>query len=394
MSIITKLPCEIVNAVLQHVGSLQNLSSALLTCHHVHTSFQENPHVAADILQRQIAPELLPYAIAVMEGSRLGPRTAPKVQTLLNKLNGELYTESQEAQEFQIRTLASQLATMPFPLLSQMSHTHDVIHSFVMGFSTSAWTHLSSRISPAQSGESVSLSSKEYIRFCRAFYRMELYFRYFPRSDSPDEETSCGASFLRTFPAWENEQIGCVQDFFELQFSKASRDIVAHDVFFGEMSVDYLTPGYMNYSRQTWLYAEDRRVNDTPLEDYSKEKRDALFEPSEPRHDVDRGPFEAWWAANKELPLHSSLMMNHNAGFREQAYVLWDEDRLKRYSLLELFSETAPESELELEDTENEHDVMEKSFDARSEIYQKGGRGYWSNDDEHRISWPEGFSGQ
>ncbi|KIH94843.1 hypothetical protein SPBR_03867 [Sporothrix brasiliensis 5110] len=141
------------------------------------------------------------------------------------------------------------------------------------------------------------------------------------------------------------------------------------------------------------LYAEDRRVNDTPLQGYSKEKREALFQPSEPRHDADRGPFEAWWAANKELPLHSSLMMYHNAGFRERAYVLWDEDRLKRYSLLGLFTGNAPESELELEDTIEEHDVMEASFDARSEIYQKGGQGYWSKDDENRIVWPEISSG-
>ena len=219
----TNLPCEIINAMLQHVGSLQNLTSALLTCCHVYTSFQEIPHVAVDILQRQITPELLPYAVVVMEASRLGPRTALKIQTLLNMLNSELHTESQEAQELQIRTLVSQLVTIPLPLLSQMSHTHDVIHIFVTAFSTGAWTHLSSRILPAQSGESVSLSPKEYIRFCRAFCRMELYFRLFPRSDSPDEETSGGTPFLRMFPAWENEKIGCVQDFLELQFFKRCR---------------------------------------------------------------------------------------------------------------------------------------------------------------------------
>ncbi|KIH94844.1 hypothetical protein SPBR_03847 [Sporothrix brasiliensis 5110] len=227
MSIITKLPCEIINAVLRHVGSLQNLSSALLTCRHVYSSFQENPHVAVDILQRQIAPELLPYAVSVMEASRLGPRTDPTVQALLDKLNRELHTASQEAQELQRRALASQLATMPFPLLSQMSHIHDVIHSFVTAFSASAWTLLSSRIVPAHSGEGVSLSPKEYIRFCRAFYRMELYFRLFPHSDSLDEETSSGAPFLRMFPAWENEAIGCVQDFLELQFSKGAIVLLA-----------------------------------------------------------------------------------------------------------------------------------------------------------------------
>lgn len=211
---ITKLPCEIINAVLRHVGSLQNLSSALLSCRHVHTSFFENPHVAVDILQRQIDPALLPYAVAVMEASRLDPRTAPAIQALLHKLNGELHTESQESPT---RTLVSQLATLPFPLLSQMSHTHDGIHSLVTTFSSSAGTHLS-----PQQGDSVSLSPKEYVRFCRAFYRMKSYFRLFRRPNTTVDEDRGGPSFLRTLPAWENEQIGCAQDFLELQFSKGA----------------------------------------------------------------------------------------------------------------------------------------------------------------------------
>ncbi|CAK7210543.1 hypothetical protein SBRCBS47491_000819 [Sporothrix bragantina] len=133
----------------------------------------------------------------------------------------------------------------------------------------------------------------------------------------------------------------------------------------------------------------DQHVNDTPLKEYSKEKREALFQPSEPWKDADRGPFEAWWAATKELPLHSTLMMNSNAGLRDRAYVLWDEDRLKEYNLFKFFTENNPDSELELEDTEEEQLAMLKSFDARSRIWQRNGRGYWSEGDESRIQWPK-----
>lgn len=100
----------------------------------------------------------------------------------------------------------------------------------------------------------------------------------------------------------------------------------------------------------TQLYVGDQGVNDTSLNDFSKDKKEALSKPSEPQQDADKGPFEAWWAANKELPLHSSLVMDHTAGFRDWAHVLWDEDRLKRYSLLTLLTENAPESELVLQD--------------------------------------------
>ena len=55
------------------------------------------------------------------------------------------------------------------------------------------------------------------------------------------------------------------------------------------------------------LYQDDRDNDDTVLEDYEEEKRAALFGPSDPLYDADKGPSEAWWIANKEVSLHDSL---------------------------------------------------------------------------------------
>ncbi|KJR81949.1 uncharacterized protein SPSK_10526 [Sporothrix schenckii 1099-18] len=248
---ITQLPCEIINTVLRHLGSLQDLASALLTCRLFHTSFQENPHIAIDILQQQIAPALLPYAVAVMEASRIDTRMPQPVQALLDKLQDEIYLESQ-----------TKSATM-------------------------------------------------------------------------------------TSHASLNEVL-------------------------------------------TELYDDDGDDDDTPLHDYADKETAALFLPSEPRHDADKGPFEAWWIANKELRFHDTLMHSNNAGFRERAYVLWDKDRLQRYTLLELFAQLAPESELELQNSAPEQAAMRESFEARSKIWEKGGSGYWSKGDESRIVWNTG----
>ncbi|CAK7227930.1 hypothetical protein SCUCBS95973_006710 [Sporothrix curviconia] len=134
------------------------------------------------------------------------------------------------------------------------------------------------------------------------------------------------------------------------------------------------------------LYADDQHANGTPLKDYSKEEREALSKSSaHQKDDTGRGPFAAWWAANEELPLYSTLMMSNNAGFRDGACVFWDDDRLKRYNLLAYFAGNAPESELALLDTEEEQNAMEASFDARSAIWQNNGRGYWSRHGESRI---------
>lgn len=222
MPVITKLPCEIINAVLRHMGSVQNLSSALLTCQHFYASFKENPHIALDMLQQQIPSTLLPYAIAVMDGSssRFRPPTdravqvdpaAPATQaakTAREQLLNELHTEPSK--------LTSRLPTMPLAQLSHLSHTHDIIHGFVTAFANSAWAHLSREPGGSRLAGKVSLSPAEYFRFCRAFYRIELYFRLF-RAQRPNGD---GALFLSKIPPWENEQLGCVQDFLELQLSK------------------------------------------------------------------------------------------------------------------------------------------------------------------------------
>lgn len=206
MPSITELPCEIINAVLRHVGSLQNLSSALRTCKHFDTSFKENPHIALDIVRRQITPALLPYAIAVVEASAT-PRAAARRELLLD----ELRTQPSK--------LTSRLPTISLPQLLQLSRTHGVIHGFVTDFSTSAWVHLSRRQGGPRLPESVSLSPTEYYRFCRAFYWAELYFRLF-RREFPEGRD--GAPFLSKLQPWEIEQIGCAHDFLELQFSKGS----------------------------------------------------------------------------------------------------------------------------------------------------------------------------
>jgi hypothetical protein len=58
-----------------------------------------------------------------------------------------------------------------------MGHTHDVIQNLAVDFATDAWSLLS-RTDPGVSGI-LAMSHKEYFRFCRAFYRTELFFNLY-----------------------------------------------------------------------------------------------------------------------------------------------------------------------------------------------------------------------
>lgn len=107
-----------------------------------------------------------------------------------------------------------------------------------------------------------------------------------------------------------------------------------------------------------------------------------------PRHtgqpeDTDRGPFEAWRNTNGHLKVESSVMVSDNTWLRERAYVLWDEDRVR--SPKDGFGDNPGDQDTY---TEQEFEDMLDSFDERAEIWEKGGRGYWSKGDTSRVSWP------
>jgi hypothetical protein len=53
--------------------------------------------------------------------------------------------------------------------------------------------------------------------------------------------------------------------------------------------------------------------------------------------------------------------------------------------MLELFENAPKDSELLT--AEEGYDNMLESFEERSNIWQEGGRGYWSADDKSRIVW-------
>ena len=101
--------------------------------------------------------------------------------------------------------------------------------------------------------------------------------------------------------------------------------------------------------------------------------------------DADRGPFEAWREANADHWLEDSCMRIDVDWLRERAYVFWDENRPRNHQ--DGFGEDPGDRR---DYTKAEHEDMLESFDERSKVWQKGGKGYWSRDDTSRIIWPRG----
>ncbi|KND92089.1 hypothetical protein TOPH_03424, partial [Tolypocladium ophioglossoides CBS 100239] len=415
MPTITDLPCEVVASILRNLDSLQSLLRSLLVCRHFYSSMKESSGVEATIVQQQITPALLPYSVAVMEASRLPyPRIEDSVRNLLDTLFHE------PAQ------LTSRVRTMPRRLIGIMARTHDVVHRLATDFATDSWARLS-QADASSASKSLSLSPAEYFRFCRALYQVELFYSLFrgePGDSTGTFEESMNPWFFSRQPPWENEQLGCVQEFLEAKLAEASLDVVAHEVEFGEFSIDYLTVGGDNHWRQLWLAqgigftyqlmnassydvkqalltsgSDGGRANlpealagvfeadpeDVILEDYSEEEIQSLVLLGDDT-DTDMGPYESWRAAHYDLPRADWLMLSDDAWLRERAYVLWDLERIQTHHLLELFggSPQSPGPVYHDEDLEE----MQESFDERSNIWQRGGSGYWSKGDYSMIVWP------
>lgn len=249
---VTDLPCEIIASMFGKFDDIVCLSNSLLVCRKFYTSYLESPGLKEDILDRQIGDRLLPQAIALQ---LLSSSQAPEER---HKILDTLYRNPSQ--------LRDRLRDIPLTDTLQIGRRHSVIHDLIVGFSKSAWSLLSE--------EELVLSDDEYWRFGRAFYRFDMLcvlirattgdFDRFNVPQTPKIE------LLSRHAPWENEQIACVHDFLEsilaegktaspavsyvpLTESTAMYDVLAHDVDFGEYSVDYLSRGGDASRTQQWV---------------------------------------------------------------------------------------------------------------------------------------------
>lgn len=206
MSAITELPCEVIAAILRNLDNVQSLGPALLACRHFYASFKQYHGIEAAILRRQVTPALLPYSVALLEAS---PSSWPH-SDLLDTLSND------PAQ------LSARVSSMPVSSLGIMARMHELIRSLATSFATEAWARLSSGNDGDGDGcGGLVPSPAEDFRFCRAFYRLELFYRL---ARGGGDQTGGNFAedidswFFSRQPLWENEQIGCAHEFLEAKF--------------------------------------------------------------------------------------------------------------------------------------------------------------------------------
>ncbi|KAM3064801.1 hypothetical protein ACMFMG_008718 [Clarireedia jacksonii] len=203
---VADLPCEVIASILKNLDNIHSVLPCILVSRKFYLSYQEHPSIKKEIVINHITPSLLPYAVAVRAASHL-PK--PLSAASIDKILDIIYAPQAQLNAHQ------GLDEMILDDLLHMVRMHDIIQNLVIEFADSAWSILSP--------DDTDLSTSEYFRFSRAFYRFELLcslFSYQSPLFSDLEDSKAKSQFLSRHAPWENEQIGCIHDFLERKMSK------------------------------------------------------------------------------------------------------------------------------------------------------------------------------
>ena len=105
-------------------------------------------------------------------------------------------------------------------------------------------------------------------------------------------------------------------------------------------------------------------------------------------YDTDSGPVKAWrWAYHHQNAV-VGLASPDMRWLRQNGYIFFDSGRLQAWGILNTPYSTQYQLYAASQSSES-HEAMklQRSFRERSEIFARGGRGWWSEGDQSRIRW-------
>jgi hypothetical protein len=218
-----RLSNELIFNILSSLNDITALPSVLLASRRFYGAM--NDGLPSCVLHNQIPASLLPYAIAVHEASQTEQQPKLEARTAAALLH---LTPKAAASHIQTITLTNAI---------KIGRLHRSVATLAEEIAT---TYLS-RLPNARPDR--HLSPKEHHRICRALYRAQFYFTLLrdPSDLPPCPEEIRELQFDPCAP-WINEQLACIADFLEDKLRRAGfEEVAAHDVFFGELEVDYLS---------------------------------------------------------------------------------------------------------------------------------------------------------
>ncbi|KAJ5554104.1 zinc finger domain protein [Penicillium frequentans] len=411
---ILKTPVEIRSAILRQLPRVEDIFSAIQSNRSLYEALGEDKTTVSHVLHKQIDAKLLPYAAAFLEHDKTLRITRHQKDVILE--NYFSLTSSQASEKL------GQIS------LREARHVMD-LHNTVQRLATKYSAQALALIQNEELFKTsmLSFTPSEIYRIERSFYTLELYCSLFGQSRSRLSRDDQIDLFFKRFAPWENEQLACVHDFLLDELKPAFNEVAAHDIRFGELSIPWVKfesswiQGYLslgvNYLEKVITastYEERHRLLDekllladnTPvlaeclidsndlyfggetdeLDDHAMRQLRQLPSPYT-ACDPDTGPAEIWFQAHEGDDRTQYVSAEPHRASRKIGYVMMDLSRRQ-----DIASFDGPQKSIEWDnyDDENYHKEYArqlKSFEIRSEIYLRGGRGWWSEGDTTRIQW-------
>jgi hypothetical protein len=133
------------------------------------------------------------------------------------------------------------------------------------------------------------------------------------------------------------------------------------------------------------LLSSNDSDDDVLLREYTEVDERAHIHPPFFR-DPDLGPSNVWRWAHLDERCCNFVQTTERRQLRKWGYVMWDQSRLDLTSIQRSPFEEPPE-EPPSDDQMKREAERSKSLGRRHQIYVKGGRGWWSFEDEAKIVW-------
>ena len=202
---LTSLPVELRAQVLDTIGSIENLKSAVTSIPSFRDAFHEyQSQILNAVLCDEIGSDLLPDAIMVERVAR-GCRDCQQ-SSLLN-VHGIIMKLRDDKDGMSQCTMEPRLAIA----LSRRHRYIEALSNVFMQQCIERMTNLfGTRVAPP--------TATERLRILRAFYRFEMFWLLFLADeaigdDLSEDEVKLLRSFFDLFAPWENEELECVNTF-------------------------------------------------------------------------------------------------------------------------------------------------------------------------------------
>ncbi|KAL0932572.1 uncharacterized protein CTRU02_211535 [Colletotrichum truncatum] len=418
-----RLPLHLVANILVQLDTIQQLG--LLVLHHrvFYDALTDSTQtVAGSIITRQAPQNALPFAIALVESTRIDPSDHDAVRELLARLEADILKYHSTG----VILSASHYTISEFAYLSRNLSALGILRNDMIA---EALPIFNRRFDVEHSS---STTEQEDFRINRAFLRYQLMCNLFCLPSTvggPLAKAERTQFFFSKYSPWVNTQMLCVYAYIERKVSEAFDDVAAHNVEHGAMRIPWQRHAAVN--RQIQWHASrglpflasilsaktyEERLEIMPI--FPKKNRFRKLDPvnqlmlmvpedglSKPLSVTDpwlelgscsaamlhklAGPLDGEQDAPGSTPYnlwvdgHSHIWVARHALFPQErhnmdsAYVMWDLDAPAsdlEGKCHEAYGRVASYKRASTKWTESE---LTRSEKQRSYIYDCGGRGYW-----------------